>query len=731
MILALTLSISETVGQNPTGYLRKQLTDGRSLIAVLVPNSAEMVKNQSFGFPKQFIVENDETTGFKNAIYYWDGFSSRIISPVKYGAFTVPAMTFKQARDGLADTTSVISIVQGLRGGYFKKDTADTTTPDDSSMTIIIKGIRYKRMYEGPLYLEWFGAVGGENFSSSSGEICTYQIQKAINYAARYGSEIRLRDALKYRTGALYANYDSTYNKGFVGRPGRVKITGGASGLATGLIEVPGSALVHVNGSSRPLFSCIGKWSESSAGETGGHIVFEGVNFIGGNQTSSVIYFELVVGQVELKNFTVRVANPAGNGITENNTWEAIMSNVLIRGQATGTGSWTGIGLYITSNNSEAQSNMKEYNQINVYKMGVGIRVGRGLSTTGTISGLRFNGGQCSLSDQQNMWLDGGTYNLISKGQQFEGARLNAIRIDSDGSNDLTRNVTFEETYFTGNGRIGDNSENSFVVLIKDGEGVTFERPLFNNMTNGISFDQKTQDLFIINPVIRTVTTEGAASGTFVAATGTADITKRHFVENANFNQTPFTKYNAAAEATFSRNAAGGYIGVSNNSATPSVSMGGTIDRRARFLNFNNSSVTTVTNLLNPQQLKLLTLTSSNSNTTITNNANISLNAGQPFQLVVNSSITLYHDGTKWREVSRNDQNGIVTAARTATTNGSSTDVIIAHNLGVVPTWFSVLATNATAAGFTYVTADATNIIIHYTTAPAAGTANYNMQYKK
>lgn len=643
-----------------------------------------------------------------------------------------PYMSMKEVRAGKADTSRVVYVNEPLLSGEFVFDAADTSTPDDSAMTIRAGSRRYKRRFDGPIYLEWFGAKGDYNYQTATGTEDTKAIQKAINYAASKGYEIKLNAGRKYLTDAIYAYYDATLNAGYPSKPGRLKISGGASGIATGSQEPQGSALVHKNGSAKPLFDCRAVFTIENPGNTGGHLDFQNVNFIGGNHTTDVIYLELTVGQTSLKNLTVQVNNPAGNGITENNTWEGTMENILIRGQATGDGTWTGIGLNIKTNESGGQVNMKVYNNVDAYKNGYNIRIGRRTASIGTLAPLVFIGGQCSLADHHNMWIDGGVYNLVSIGQQFEGSRLNALHIDSDGATDLPRNLKFINPYFTGGGRIEDGSYNSYAVHIVDGEGVSFEAPLFNNLGNGIVFDQsKCQGLVIERPVIRTVRAYGTASGTFISAYGTNNTIMRHRLIDPVFNQTPATTVAEPALTSFLRTESGSYVSLSGNSTTPSISLGGGILQRARNVNFNNSSPTTVTNIMDGQYLREVHLTSGNSNTTIASNGNIFLAGGQDFKFTNRSTLTLVWLGTYWQEVSRSDFNNIIQLPKSVSLNGSSTSILIAHGLGVAPTYFNAVATNAAAAGVSYVSADATNIIINYASAPAAGTGTYNVSYRK
>lgn len=63
--------------------------------------------------------------------------------------------------------------------------------------------------------------------------------------------------------------------------------------------------------------------------------------------------------------------------------------------------------------------------------------------------------------------------------------------------------------------------------------------------------------------------------------------------------------------------------------------------------------------------------------------------------------------------------------------NGSATVINFPHGLGTTPVWFNVTPTSVNAAGLFYVTANSSNIIITYLSAPSAGTATYNISYRK
>jgi len=60
---------------------------------------------------------------------------------------------------------------------------------------------------------------------------------------------------------------------------------------------------------------------------------------------------------------------------------------------------------------------------------------------------------------------------------------------------------------------------------------------------------------------------------------------------------------------------------------------------------------------------------------------------------------------------------------------GAATSFNIAHGLGAIPTYFSAVANNAATSNIQYITADATNITVFYSVAPANGTNNLTWKW--
>ncbi|MFW6598775.1 hypothetical protein ACQBAU_14750 [Propionibacteriaceae bacterium Y2011] len=84
---------------------------------------------------------------------------------------TVHTATFADLR-ALAEPQPghVYYVTDVRREGFFRYDAADTSTPDDDGITLVGPGgQRYKRIFDGPLYLDWFGAVADYNPRNGNG----------------------------------------------------------------------------------------------------------------------------------------------------------------------------------------------------------------------------------------------------------------------------------------------------------------------------------------------------------------------------------------------------------------------------------------------------------------------------------------------------------------------------------------------------------------------------------
>lgn len=508
-----------------------------------------------------------------------------------------------------------------------------------------------------------FGCVSDAVFNPATQRLVdgtdnTSNLQRMLAEAHYHGVPIDLPLNGRFASKSLYLHYDAVKNPYWTGRPGRLTLRGGVLGHATGDVEQQGSAIFHIPGENAPLLSMIGEFSIANPAGMGGYFELSSMNLIGSQDSTDVLLLQGSQGAMKLDRYTVKVLNPAGNGITEATTWETIHMNGLIRGPATGDGSCTGIGLDITSDNTIGQINMKNYMNVNVMKMGYSIRAGRRANTNGTLGPLIFTGGQTSGADHHGMWLDGGVISFTSIGQQHEGHRKNGIRIDNvleNGtvSSDLGRTIKFQQNYLTGCGSVDDQSTDSYGIYIANGDGIELDTPTFNLSRNGIGFDaQNVDNLLIRRPTFRTVSDYGKTNGYGIRSFSDGVPTKRQYLEHPVFNQTHATQIDDKAREIFGRGAAGGRVSFSTNTPTPSIIHGsGTGNESYHILNFNNSTATTITNITGGTPYQRLLITFSNDATTIQHSSNIVLRGGKDVQGTVGKTLELYYTGSVWHEV--------------------------------------------------------------------------------
>lgn len=500
---------------------------------------------------------------------------------------------------------------------------------------------------------EQFGAVGDYDFDTHTGTDNTAAIKRMFDTAAAVGAEIKLPAGKRYLTDTI--SLTPINNPDYPAKAGRVKVSGPALGIITGSDEPQGSGFAHVNGSSGRLIDIEGAYSLADPSNSAGFIDFSNVLFIGGDQTSDVVYIENSTHQSVIKDCAIRVRNPAGNGLTEITAWLLSVSDLLIRGDADPTnaaldGVWTGIGHKIASNTSDGQINMKTYKTVEIYKCGYGRVIGRGAVTSGTFGPLVFISGQISNCQQHGELVGGGTYSIKSIGVQFEGNRRNGVRIDSDGANDLPRGVVYDSPYITNNGRVEDGSDDSYAFAVIDGVNVRLEDATFQNTGDGIfvSPSDGALNTKVVNPLFRTVTAYGAASGTGFKLNGGNQAHGRFVLENATFNQNFSTNVDDSSTTLGVSESTCGRASFSSGETVVSLLKSETWDSY-RWVNFNNSSPTTVTNFTNGKNGQVLRITFDNTNTTIANNANIVLRSGANYTPAnSNRMIVLYNESGKW-----------------------------------------------------------------------------------
>src|ERR1700727_1347041 len=113
------------------------------------------------------------------------------IAIILFLAFIANHSLFAQAVDTCKTFTGTISQIKAIHGkqycfaastnygtGSWYRDTTDTTTPEDTALVLKdVDGKRWKRIYTGPVYVDWYGAV------PDSVTDCTTAIQSCFRHA--------------------------------------------------------------------------------------------------------------------------------------------------------------------------------------------------------------------------------------------------------------------------------------------------------------------------------------------------------------------------------------------------------------------------------------------------------------------------------------------------------------------------------------------------------------------
>ena len=121
----------------------------------------------------------------------------------------VPYLSTEQLRNGYADTARVVVLSAGQASRIFIYDPLDTTTPDDSAMTIVDGSKRYKSQQLGRYFVEDFNAVGDWNKSDSTGTNNRGAFQRCINYVISQGGGViscRTSGNFLIKGGSVYIN---------------------------------------------------------------------------------------------------------------------------------------------------------------------------------------------------------------------------------------------------------------------------------------------------------------------------------------------------------------------------------------------------------------------------------------------------------------------------------------------------------------------------------------------
>ena len=493
---------------------------------------------------------------------------------------------------------------------------------------------------------EQAGSIGDYVFNGHTGTDNSVVLQNYVNVVAINGTEIKLSPGRIYLTDTL--SFSPFTNDQYPAGTGRVSIVGEAMGIATGDIEPQGSGFAHKNGITGPVMDFTGNFTVTAPGGSGRGINLQRLIVIGGNASTDAVYIENCNGQVSLKDYIFRIRNGSSHGLTLKTSWEIQNENGLIRGDAdpedeTLNDVWTGVGINILSDDSGGQNNMQIHQNINVARMGRGRQIGRRDETSGTFSPIKFIGGQCSNNQHEGELIGAGVYVFNSDSCQYEGNRLNGVRIDSEGGNDLPRGIKYTTPYFTNNGAAEDGSQSNYAVNVVDGQGVELDTPLFQNTGDGVFVDllNGASDIKITRPIIRSVTSYGASSGTAFKLTSSNSDTSKVELISPRFNQNTNTQIDAP-DNVIAKTMAGGVRVSTTTAGTINIARGGGDPTPYLNVLLDRPTNSLVANFANGRELQTLTVMFTNTNTSIQNNTNISFSSGTNYTPSSNESVVVF-----------------------------------------------------------------------------------------
>lgn len=157
-----------------------------------------------------------------------DSMSVNYTSRLKFGS----AATLRAT----PETISSYRLAAGMASGNFVADPTDVTTADDSVMTIIKSGMRYKRIDWDAVRPEWFGAIPGDAIDDYAA------IQRCLNLAGSKGLKVLLSNGTYLISNTLKPkkiNGKTQYKIAFVGQGKGNTVLKGTTGIAgKNLIEL-------------------------------------------------------------------------------------------------------------------------------------------------------------------------------------------------------------------------------------------------------------------------------------------------------------------------------------------------------------------------------------------------------------------------------------------------------------------------------------------------------------
>ncbi|WP_254412530.1 hypothetical protein [Dyadobacter diqingensis] len=184
----------------------------------------------------------------------------------------IPHMTLTEFRAGMADTSKVIYINEGLKSGIFRYNSA-IATADDSALVIINSSRKYIRDYD-VIRPEYFGAIPNDSIDDAPA------IQKALNSIKNAGMRLEFSEGT-YLIG-------STLKPKKVESKTKYKISMSGKGRGRTILKGIYSAI-----SGKNLIECLPQVGDGSRAQS--DIEFKSIQFES-NGANRILYADYVVG---------------------------------------------------------------------------------------------------------------------------------------------------------------------------------------------------------------------------------------------------------------------------------------------------------------------------------------------------------------------------------------------------------------------------------------------------
>jgi hypothetical protein len=591
----------------------------------------------------------------------------------------IDRLPYKSIEDLRLDTqSSAVMVKDGGRSGSFFYDPSDTVSADDSSMTIISGSRRYKRFIEGPIDVRWFGAVANYNYITNTGTDNGPFFQAAINYIfANGGGTLWVPPGRYFFSSDVYINELSIPLK-ILGANGYSRNYSANRVLGTSLIRNTAGSIFKINqkadgtiylqpSEQYPSFDVEGLNFQCKNGYLGGVNVFHALRFRGSFEKCSCDGFDYFVYQPDQD-----LSSPAPIG---NYCDQLTFNNISISGSTLG-------GIRLFRSDSSIIGRISFEGSATQYKYGIEV-----IASTGVVimAPLFWTPNDVTPLPGANFIHLIASKGIVIMASHVERSFFNSVfYVESCVGVSI---IGLETKFSRYNGLTVTGG--SYGVSIRDWESNdTVKAGYYDINVPGSSDKQITYDNCRFLDVY-----EGVERNPNINAP------TQRTVRVPAYNQT--------------------YQGSTDASIT--LVRGGMMLFLAAITANRTLTVPTVAQSINGDKITVI-----NRNTTsfrwLVGNTVLDTDGTSLTYFENNKTYELVFANGQWRVHTKYPEFTLVTSTQSG--NGSATSFNIPHGLTAAPSSFSVTANSAAAGGISYVTADATNIVVRYVAAPASGTNN-------